>query len=455
MNKTNMEDDIYISLIFRNKSCESIKFIQSLLELIQKEGVKSRKSNLLKALPCIAVGLLRAKASSKTEHAYRPMSTASFTGESIGHMPFKAAIDGLVSAGHITFVNALKPAVDSIFNPAMASRFQGKSKFFELADAYGIKPEEWDQHFVSLPMPSVVHNPIIVRTDSSLVAVGKGRKIKKPSENMRVDPADPFVIEESKRINEINASLSEQDIQPAYLVQGFQRIFSNGNLPGFNWNAGGRLYAIGGGYQQEPGSERLKMTINGEPVVEIDIRASHLTILHALKGVPLPGGDPYDIPGIPRLVVKSWVAMTLGHDKLPGNKWSTAAKSTYAKMACGFRNENDEQEELCRTVCKGHCLQRLYPMAKTGPKIASHFPILDDWAASPHRWEKFQFLESQAIIDAVHTLATRHGIPALPVHDSLIVPVSKQEVAERTLSDAFYKHIRVMPVLSVKLSASV
>lgn len=88
-------------------------------------------------------------------------------------MPFKAAIDGLVSAGHITFVNALKPAVDSIFNPAMASRFQGKFKFFKLADAYGIKPDEWDQHFEALPMPRVAHNPIILRTDSPLVAVGK------------------------------------------------------------------------------------------------------------------------------------------------------------------------------------------------------------------------------------------------------------------------------------------
>lgn len=454
MTKTNMEDDIYLSLSFLTKSHESIKFIESLLETLRKEGVKSDKNNLLKALSNIAVGMMRAKASSKTDYAYRQMSTASFTGMNVGHMPFKAAIDGLVSAGLIKIVEASKPAVESAFDPAMARRFQGKSKFFELATLHGIDPKEWDQHFESLPMPSSVRNPIILRTDSPYVEAGIKGKVKKRPENMKIDPAAPFVISEGKRINEINAYLSRQDIQPVYKVQGFQRIFSNGNIPGFNWNAGGRLYAVGGGYQQDSSDDRLKMTINGEAVVEIDIRASHLTILHALKGVPLPNGDPYDRPGFPRHVVKSWVAMTLGHDKLPGNKWSLTAKSTYAKKFCEFRKENKEKEELCRTVCKGGCLQKKHPMAKVGPQIAKFFPILADWDASPWRWSDFQFLESQAIIDTVHTLAMTHDVPALPVHDSIIVPVSKQEVAEKTLSDAFYEHVGVMPVLSVKSSAS-
>ena len=36
------------------------------------------------------------------------------------------------------------------------------------------------------------------------------------------------------------------------------------------------------------------MTINGEPVAEIDIKASFLTIYHAMVGEPLEGtSDPY------------------------------------------------------------------------------------------------------------------------------------------------------------------
>jgi hypothetical protein len=43
---------------------------------------------------------------------------------------------------------------------------------------------------------------------------------------------------------------------------------------------GGRLYSqhFTDSYQVMGGDERLKMTINGEPVAEIDIRASYLTI---------------------------------------------------------------------------------------------------------------------------------------------------------------------------------
>jgi hypothetical protein len=37
--------------------------------------------------------------------------------------------------------------------------------------------------------------------------------------------------------------------------------------------------------------ERLNMTINDEPVAEIDVRASYLTIFLALHGIQLPEGD--------------------------------------------------------------------------------------------------------------------------------------------------------------------
>ena len=47
------------------------------------------------------------------------------------------------------------------------------------------------------------------------------------------------------------------------------------------------------------------MTINGQPVAEIDIKASHLAIYSVLMGVSLPEGiDPHSVPGIPRLIVK-------------------------------------------------------------------------------------------------------------------------------------------------------
>jgi hypothetical protein len=63
---------------------------------------------------------------------------------------------------------------------------------------------------------------------------------------------------------------------------GFTRNFNNRS-----WKKGGRLYSVGGGYQRLSEKKRLEMTINGEAVVEIDIKASFLTIYHARLGVPL------------------------------------------------------------------------------------------------------------------------------------------------------------------------
>ena len=61
------------------------------------------------------------------------------------------------------------------------------------------------------------------------------------------------------------------------------------------------------------------MTINSEPVAEVDIRASYLTIFLSLHGIQLPDGDPYELPGLGpehRNAVKQWMVATFGSSKL-------------------------------------------------------------------------------------------------------------------------------------------
>ena len=81
---------------------------------------------------------------------------------------------------------------------------------------------------------------------------------------------------------------------------GYIRIFQNGDEAGFNWNFGGGLYSQppAFNYQQMSKLKRLKMTINGEPVAEIDIRASYLTLFHAWHGEQLDLGSDLNRPGI-------------------------------------------------------------------------------------------------------------------------------------------------------------
>lgn len=62
-------------------------------------------------------------------------------------------------------------------------------------------------------------------------------------------------------------------------------------------------------------AERIAdLRMNGERVAEIDLQASHLSMLSGLAGCPLDPehGDPYDVPGVPRAIAKRWIVATLG-----------------------------------------------------------------------------------------------------------------------------------------------
>src|ERR1700747_108361 len=88
---------------------------------------------------------------------------------------------------------------------------------------------------------------------------------------------------------------------------------------------GGRLYSqhFTDSYQVMSGDKRLNMTIDGEPVAEVDIRASYLTIFLSRRGVQLPDGDPYELPGLGsehRAAVKAWMVATFGNSK-PIGRW--------------------------------------------------------------------------------------------------------------------------------------
>jgi hypothetical protein len=150
-------------------------------------------------------------------------------------------------------------------------------------------------------------------------------------------------------------------------------------------------------------------------------------------GVPLPSGDPYDIPGVPRSVAKIWTTITLGNDDFH-RKWPDRAKRRYTK-----------DSEIGPVD-----LARSYPFKKMQKAILAHLPLLKDWPKSPVRWGELQFLESQAVVGAVHRLAMEWKIPALPLHDAVIVPVSKAETAKQVLSDSFLRHVGVRPFITIK-----
>ena len=422
----NMESLTYMGLRFLPKSHVAERLVEELMEQlsISAEGVRVRADRRFReAVGALLGDLMRAAQMTPPRYAFRSMAAGSFTDAPVGYQTFKRALDASTRTGLVEHVRGCKGAGLE----AQAARMRATPKLLALAKGYGVSPSDWSLHFKSGPRPASIYRPIVLKSSSRM----KLRK-KVPGEPMRIDPADRTAEALAKQVNELNAFFATVQIDPAESHYAFQRVFNQGDGPAFDWNKGGRLISMGASYQQMPRLDRQKMKLNGEAVAEIDIRASHLTILHALLKAPFSPhtADPYEVPGIPRDVVKRWVTMTLGHDRFQ-RCWSEANKKDYLE-----EHERD--------------LQKDYPIATVREKVLTALPTLRTWPECKVRWGDLQYLESCAVLNAVHELATKRGIPAFPVHDSIIVPVSAASVATNVLTLSFEEVIGVQPALTCK-----
>jgi alpha-amylase/alpha-mannosidase (GH57 family) len=122
------------------------------------------------------------------------------------------------------------------------------------------------------------------------------------------------------------------------------------------------------------------MTINGEPVAEIDIKASHLTIYHARIGEPLSReSDPYEgVKGLDRPIAKLWIVASFGKSS-PAIKWPR-------EMAKNFKKETGE--DLAK-VAKARDVKK---------QMLEAFPALQrlEQFKGKDIWGKLQFIEAEA-----------------------------------------------------------
>ena len=172
------------------------------------------------------------------------------------------------------------------------------------------------------------------------------------------------------------------------------------------------------------------MTIEGEDVVEVDINASYLTILHGLSGYPLPERDDiYDISGIDRSIVKAWVSSTIGHHSF---------HTRWPKNAIVELNDAgiDKPDSLT--------------MKSLQSTILEYFPMLANWPLQKITWADLMFIESEVIIGTMVELMRSFGVPYFSVHDSIIVRRIDQQIALDTLRNQFLNRVGIEPRLKVK-----
>jgi hypothetical protein len=107
------------------------------------------------------------------------------------------------------------------------------------------------------------------------------------------------------------------------IQRGFRRDFNlcDGPVSEYEWNLGGRIYSLGeASYQRARREDRIKMKIDGQNVVEVDVSAAQLS---ALLGPKRPDGDLYRrgrLAQVPRPIVKTWVTVSIG-DGSPLLRW--------------------------------------------------------------------------------------------------------------------------------------
>ncbi|TCS66645.1 hypothetical protein EDD52_102463 [Primorskyibacter sedentarius] len=301
-----------------------------------------------------------------------------------------------------------------------ANRYRATDTLLHLAATYGIFPESLKQHFCT---DQERFNPIRLRARKT----GRGKhetgKIVAFSNTLKVQML-------AQDVREYNAYLEDQDIggipQPT-----LRRVFNNGDDTDFDWNKGGRLYAIGpGNYQSLKAVERSKITLNGQPTVELDVRASHLTIVYGLLGAPFDvRKDPYQTPELDRPLAKKIVNAMISKGQ-PLDKWPRGTKAEYlAETGKPFPKLTGKQAS--QIVLKYH-------------------PCLAELTKAALDWSKIQFIESEVLFAAMRELRDEYDVPTLPVHDSLIVPQENKEVAENVLKHRFFLECGIVPNIQEK-----
>lgn len=205
----------------------------------------------------------------------------------------------------------------------------------------------------------------------------------------------------------INGSLSRADLRlgetappPVLLTRRFQ-IESLDAPHAFDRH--GRLY--GGFWISLPKDQRHLLRIDGEKVADLDFTGMFSQLAYLEAGLALPNSDPYEgMEGLPR----------------------DAAKLGLSALLCRTGPMLRLPSELRQLLSKEWNAERLTQrLAERHPGIAHLF--------GTGVGLRLMFTESRILVSALLRLID-HGIPALPMHDGLMVPASREAAARTAMA---------------------
>jgi len=340
---------------------------------------------------------------------------------------------------HANLIEVLPGYFDAEWGAGQSTKFRATRALLHLASAFDVQWRDAWHHFdwVSQRSPDVRREDAIHLRNLS----GSQTTIRRGAEASRL-------VREVVEFNAFTRSFSLiygpaddcRDITPQ-----FRRIFT------CDLGKHGRWYVVGGGYQAMAATPRYgneekhfrdysrsSLRIDGEPCVELDVRASHLTIIHGLANVPLPaGGDPYAlVDGVPRQVVKAWVSLRIGQGRSPSHWGREMAEDLLRKhgIQLGLYDIKSISGAIRAAMpFLGRELPDLLGINEQ-PKLCSHV---------------LMGIEARALTTAMFALA-KQGILGLPLHDALLVQDQHADQATKAIQASYQVEAGIIPLVRVK-----
>jgi hypothetical protein len=361
---------------------------------------------------------------------YRSMHAKSFTGAKVSFRTFGQLVDGLQQLGFLLHVDGAKVSREPEDTGRYAARFRATPSLLSFCRERSVDPAKALDHFeFEFDLPKEVLELRATKEGdywTTTKPVGKLMEFKREGVASAI----------GANVRELNEFFAQQKLRGGS-HHGYVRLYHNGDHPDFFWNMGGRLYSqhFTDSYQVMDGDSRRLMTINDEPVAEIDIRASYLTIFLSLHGIQLPEGDPYELPGLGpehRDAVKSWMVATFGNSK-PIVRWPKRMRK--------------KSPELKR--------HRVSDITKA---MMSKYPALEAWGAPVEKgiygqrtcgWPLLMWIESEVVLSTMLELKREYQTPSLSEHDSLIAPAASAETVRKVLQEKFRSLVGVTPLLKI------
>jgi hypothetical protein len=224
------------------------------------------------------------------------------------------------------------------------------------------------------------------------------------------------------------------------------RVFTHGRV---QLDRHGRMY--GGFWIAMPKEERWRITIDGESLVQLDLSAAFVSILYAWAREGRPA-DPFVIEE----VVQAYIALGYGEPNarrlarqsvkmlMNARLFDNGNRQRYPRASV----ENDGRQRWPRKGERGMRVEdMLDAISRRHCSIANHIANTlkgHGEAESDHYKEEIGhrlFLEeSEIILEALETCLAE-GIPALPVHDAILVKRSDYERAGEMLAGAFHQRL--------------